>query len=91
MPDIRSKVLGYVRDAKVRVIEAHGAVKPALIPMRVGAIVQGFHGQYWIRLNRDGWLCSCGTTGCAHLAAVQLVTGHPSAADKSAKDEEAVV
>lgn len=90
MSDVRSKVLGYVRDAKVRVIKADGATKPLLIPTRVGAIVQGFQAQYWIRLNRDGWLCSCGADGCAHLAAVQLVTGHPSAAEKSIKDTEAM-
>lgn len=91
MSDVRSKALGYVRDAKVRIIKADGAAKPLLIPTRVGAIVQGFHGQYWVRLNREGWLCSCGATECAHLAAVQLVTGHPSAAEKSAKNAEAVV
>lgn len=92
MPDVRSKALGYLRDGKVRVLGANSS-KPDLRPYRVSAIVKGFNGLYWVRLQQpgDSWLCSCGTTGCAHLAAVQLVTGYPSAADKAAKDEEVAV
>jgi hypothetical protein len=85
--DVRTKALGYLRDGRVRVLGANWN-KPALRPYRVSAIVKGFHGLYWVRLQEpENWLCSCGTTGCAHLAAVQLVTGYPGAADKPAKDE----
>lgn len=91
MPDLRTKALGYLRDGKVTVL---GALwdRPALHPHTVSAIVQGFQGRYWVRRNPErGWLCSCGSTEtCAHLAAVQLVTGYPSAAAKSPAEAQAV-
>jgi hypothetical protein len=84
MPDLRSKVLAYVRDEKVRVLHAE-TVKPNLRPHTVGALVQGFNARYWVELQKGRWLCSCGSAEpCAHLAAVQLVTGYPSAASKTA-------
>lgn len=83
VPDIRTKALGYLRDERVRILGANWS-KPELRPYRVSALVKGFHGLYWVRLNDQGWLCSCGTTGCAHLAAVQMVTGYPSNASKAA-------
>jgi hypothetical protein len=50
----------------------------------VGALVQGFNARYWIELQNERWLCSCGSSEpCAHLAAVQIVTGWPSAASKT--------
>ncbi|WP_157253118.1 hypothetical protein [Nonomuraea typhae] len=81
MADVRTKALSYLRDEKVRILGANWS-KPDLRPYRVSALVKGFHGLYWVRLNADGWLCSCGTRDCAHLAAVQMVTGYPSQASK---------
>jgi hypothetical protein len=91
MPDIRTKALGYLRDGKVTVLGAMYARKH-LRPYAVSAIVQGFQGRYWVRLDQpERWLCSCGQTApCAHLAAVQLVTGYPSAAAKSPAEAQAV-
>lgn len=89
MPDVRSKALSYLRDGRVTLLTVNTA-KHTLQPFAVGAMVQGFKGRYWVRLNAQGWLCSCATAGCAHAAAVQLVTGWPSAADKEVKDAEAV-
>ncbi|MFG1963173.1 hypothetical protein [Nonomuraea sp. NPDC049028] len=91
MPDVRTKALSYLRDEKVRVLFAE-TVKPNLRPHTVGALVQGFNARYWIELEKGRWLCSCGSsTPCAHLAAVQIITGWPSAASKQATDEKAVV
>lgn len=84
MPDLRTKALGYLRDEKVRVLYAE-TVKPDLRPHTVGALVQGFNARYWIELQGGRWLCSCGTSeACAHLAAVQIITGWPSAASRPA-------
>lgn len=85
MPDIRSKALGYLRDGRVVVLGALWE-RPALHPHTVSAIVQGTQGRYWVRRSQErGWLCSCGMAEpCAHTAAVQLVTGYPSAASKDA-------
>jgi hypothetical protein len=88
MPDVRSKALSYLRDERVRVLFAE-TTKPNLRPHTVGALVQGFQGRYWVEFERNRWLCSCGTADCAHLAAVQLVTGYPSVAAKTAKAEKA--
>lgn len=88
MPDVRSKALSYLRDERVRILFAE-TVKPNLRPHTIGALVQGFQGRYWVEFDHNRWLCSCGTTDCAHLAAVQMVTGYQSAATKSAKTERA--
>lgn len=91
MPDVRTKALSYLRDERVRVLFAE-TVKPNLRPHTVGALVQGFKARYWIELEKGRWLCSCGSSDpCAHLAAVQIVTGWPSAASKQPTDEKAVV
>ncbi|MFI6883421.1 hypothetical protein [Streptosporangium canum] len=87
MPDVRSKALGYLRDGRVTLLTVNTA-KHSLRPYAVGAMVQGFQGRYWVRLNAQGWLCSCALAECAHAAAVQLVTGWPSAASKDAKAAE---
>jgi hypothetical protein len=83
VPDIRTKALGYLRDEKVRILEA-ATVKPALRPYQVTAMVQGFNGRYLIIFKADQWMCSCAATDrCAHVAAVQLITGWPSAASRT--------
>jgi hypothetical protein len=91
MPDLRAKALGYLRDGRVTVICALWE-RPKLHPHTVSAVVQGTQNRYWVRRNPDqGWLCSCGVVEpCAHLAAVQLVTGYPSAAQKAGQDGQAV-
>jgi hypothetical protein len=82
VPDLRTKALGYLRDEKVRVIEAD-TTKPELRPHRVSALVQGHFGRYLIVFKDGKWVCSCGSSEpCAHLAAVQMVTGWPSVASK---------
>lgn len=88
MPDLRTKALGYLRDGKVAILTA-ATDKPNRSAGAVGAIVKGFHGEHWVRLVDGVWFCSCNNDAprpdCAHVAAVQLVTGHESAAAREAK------
>lgn len=82
MPDIRAKALAYLRDGKVRVLTASAFDRR---PHLVIAHVDGHSSTHKVRFTSTGrWLCTCPlTTDCAHIAAVQLVTGHPSAAQKT--------
>jgi hypothetical protein len=94
--DLRSKALGYLRDGKVTVVRAdpHEERSRAVL---VWACVQGFHGCHKVALENWRWRCvlapypdgrpqqerpECRLAECAHIAAVQMVTGHPSDADK---------
>ena len=90
MPDLRAKALAYLRDAKVAVIYARTAADERR-PHAVVAIVQGHTGAHVVSLDIDhgkGWLCTCNGAkpdvhdSCAHTAAVQLVTNHPSPAER---------
>lgn len=81
MPDIRTKALAYLRDKKVRVSHASSA-GVSRTPYDVLAYVDGHNSTYLVRFTADEWSCSCQRPECAHAAAVQLVTGHPSAAEK---------
>lgn len=59
----------------------------AAAPGRVKATVQGHRALYTVRLCDGAWSCSCKAVTddgqeCAHLPAVQMVTGYPSAAAK---------
>lgn len=87
MTDLRSKSLAYLRDGKVTIGAARRPRK-ADRPDFVSARVIGHHAAYRVHLLAGRWTCSCQTEWsdgepCAHLAAVQLVTGHQSAAAKT--------
>ncbi|MGI5223592.1 hypothetical protein [Actinoallomurus sp. CA-142502] len=79
MPDTRAKALAYLRDGKVLISYALGAGDDRK-PRDVLAYVEGYRSTHLVRLTAGRWGCSCQETGCAHVAAVQLVTGHQSAA-----------
>jgi hypothetical protein len=81
MPDIRSKALAYIRNGKVRVSHASSA-GVSRTPYDVLAYVDGHNSTYLVRFTANAWSCSCQRAECAHAAAVQLVTGHRSAAEK---------
>lgn len=91
MADLRAKALGYLRDANVTVRHARQRrLDPA--PCEILATVQGHRARYVVELlDGAAWNCTCqgftlGTTRpCAHIAAVQLITGHQSAAAKAVK------
>lgn len=89
MPDLRAKALSYLRDGKVRVSHATSA-GVSRTPYNVLAYVDGYTGVRLVRFTANAWSCSCGQDECAHAAAVQLVTGHRSAAAKPAARREAV-
>lgn len=85
MASMRSKALGYLRGQNVRVVVA--MTRPDTIqPHYVEAIVRGHNGDYLIALDAGQWTCTCdgARRDCAHRAAVQMVTGHKSAAAKAA-------
>jgi hypothetical protein len=56
--------------------------------LTVDAKVDGHRGRHSVSYSiAAGWRCSCAHPGdglapCPHIAAVQMVTGHPSAAEK---------
>lgn len=90
MADTRARALAYLRDGKVRVSYATSA-GVSRTPYNVLAYIEGHNGTYLVRFTENQWSCSCQQTDCAHAAAVQLVTGHRSAADKpAARRREAV-
>ncbi|MEV7006822.1 hypothetical protein [Streptosporangium sp. NPDC051022] len=77
--DLRSKALGYLRSGAVTVLVADSWERGPRRPYRVLADVVGHRSThrvtFWIDV-REKWTCSCRAEGCAHIAAVQLVTGH---------------
>lgn len=84
MPDIRAKALNYLRDGAVSVFHARSP-RDGTPPHEVIARVEGHNGRYVVDYLDGTWSCTCPEgTGCAHVAAVQLVTGHRSAAAKAA-------
>lgn len=84
MSALRAKALGYLRDERVRVV---GAATPEghLRPYQVTAFVQGHTGRRVVQFDAGAWSCSCAAETCPHVAAVQLVTGWPSAASKGGR------
>lgn len=84
MPDVRSKALGYYRDGKLRILHARYDAGQAIRPHEVIAHVVGHRSTYVVTFENSVWACTCHGSGpgCAHIAAVQLATGHDSAAAK---------
>jgi hypothetical protein len=86
---IREQVLGYLREGKV--IVHFAARQPAVRrPYSIRADVMG--QTRWVVGYEDGqWWCSGPDhpQPCRHIAAVQMVTGHPSAAARPGPDEPA--
>lgn len=83
--DVRAKACHYLRDGKVTI---HVASPPANARRadHIVADVEGYSSTYVVRLTPMGWDCTCGNPdACAHVAAVQMCTGHPSLARKAAK------
>lgn len=82
MTDIRSKALGYLRSGAVSVVHAQSP-RDGTPPHAVTAIVHGHNRLYAVDFAYGAWWCTCDRPlPCAHVAAVQLVTGHPSPAAK---------
>lgn len=91
MTDVRTKSLAYLRDGKVTIGSARlPRIADPDRPEFVQARVVGHQATYRVHLLDGVWSCSCASVWsdcepCAHLAAVQLVTGHPSAAARSVR------
>lgn len=89
MPDLRAKSLNYLRTGLVHVLHARTEATSRR-PVEVVAIVEAHTGVRRVELTGGTWSCSCQAVlsdglPCAHVAAVQLVTNHPSAAAKPEK------
>jgi uncharacterized Zn finger protein len=83
--DVRSLACSYVRDGGVLVCRASGGGNDSP-PTVVRARVQGRRARYFVRLNDGVWVCSCDEPDlCAHVAAVQLVTGHEGLASPAGR------
>lgn len=85
MSETRKKALTYLRDGKVTVHSASRSnERGRRVPCIVSADVIGQHSTYMVGLpyGKQEWTCTCHNDDCAHVAAVQLVTGHPSKAAK---------
>jgi hypothetical protein len=82
MADVRSRALGYLRDGAVAVFHARSP-RDGTPPHELVAKVEGHHGRYIVDFLDGTWTCTCCKPACAHLAAVQLVTGHTSPAAKA--------
>lgn len=79
--DVRSKACSYLRGGMVTVLQVSRSTVQQARPDHVYARVLGYSSTYIVRLERGVWTCTCQKPAeCAHVAAVQLVTGHPSLA-----------
>jgi hypothetical protein len=87
--DIRGKSLSCLRDGRVTVVLAR-APTPSGPADAVCAFVDSSRGnglRYVVDLMAGAWSCTCrDVEGCPHIAAVQLVTGHRSAAARQAAE-----
>jgi uncharacterized Zn finger protein len=80
--DVRSLACSYVRNSAVRVVKARHGDPPTFVRARVS----GRQTTYFVRLTDGVWACSCGEPdSCAHVAAVQLVTGHDGLASPAGR------
>lgn len=82
--DVRSKACGYLRSGAVTLLDARS--EDGVRPWLVHARVVGHSSTYVVTLAEGAWNCTCHRPAeCAHVAAVQLVTRHPSLATPAPK------
>lgn len=80
--DVRGKACAYLRNGQVTVFIASPA-EGTRRATYVLADVVGHSSTYVVRLDDGVWTCPCGKPAtCAHVGAVQLVTGYPGVAWK---------
>lgn len=88
VPELRPKAMAALRDGRVNIVRAR-CRDTELAPFEVVALVRSsrdIEQKYAVDLFNGEWSCvgrfaAC-PQPCAHVAAVQLVTGHPSPAAK---------
>lgn len=74
--DIRSLACSYARNGNVSIVSAAPKEDDHHRAGSVTAYVVGQSRRYQVTLGKRGWSCTCEEAGCAHAAAVALVTGH---------------
>lgn len=83
--DVRSKACGYLRSGAVTLLDAR--TEDNVRPWLVHARVVGHSSTYVVTLTEGAWNCTCHRPAeCAHVAAVQLATNHPSLAAPKPKE-----
>jgi hypothetical protein len=87
--DVRAQALSCLRDGRVQIVHARCIKVAGGPPDEVIAKVASARpdsNRVYVVDHMDGlWTCTCRLLeGCAHIAAVQLVTGHRSAAARDA-------
>ena len=82
--DVRAKACSYLRAGAVTIREA--ITQDQARPWVVYARVVGHSSTYVVTLAEGVWNCTCHKPAeCAHVAAVQLATNHPSLAAPAPK------
>lgn len=82
MSGLRPKALSVLRSGRLTVLRAVCTSDHTVTDV-TAAVRSSREGgpTYAVDCDAGQWTCTCRlTTGCAHIAAVQLVTGHPSEA-----------
>lgn len=75
-PDVRSRADALILAGAVTVLIAGPSCVPTRKPWWLQAVVADGSATYWTGLGADrGWWCTCEEPGCAHVAAVRLVSG----------------
>lgn len=81
--DLRAAALHYLRSGAVTVLVANSWEHGPRRPYRVLADVVGYRSThrvtFWVDVPEE-WTCTCRAEQCAHVAAVQLITGHATSA-----------
>ncbi len=80
---VRTKALAAIRERRVTVVHAVCRKTAHDVDEVIARVVssQDNGPVYVVDLLDATWTCTCPDAGdCVHVAAVQLVTGHPSAA-----------
>lgn len=80
--DLRARALAYLRSGAVTILNARYDGGPRRAA-DITADVAGHRSTHRVTYSRIGWWCTCPdwaveAAPCPHIAAVALVTGHPT-------------
>ncbi|MDQ6875412.1 MAG: SWIM zinc finger domain-containing protein [Actinomycetota bacterium] len=85
MASIRTGALSILREGRLTLLNVDTDSDREYRPLRIVGRVEGHHGiyavDYWLKTR--AWMCTCkphmdgSRDPCAHILAVQLVTGGP--------------
>jgi hypothetical protein len=82
-PDLRRKALAVLREARLTILHAECRKTAQDVDEVIARVRSSREGgpSYCVDFLDGVWTCTCRDGGgCAHVAAVQIVTGHATAA-----------